>query len=204
MAGYRFKKKTEAELAAAEEEDRELLEADERTRQADLELARVEGHIARFKPHEGLKRLRSELGMSQEKMANVVGVTRRTLQSYERGESPIPSNVIIRLAATYMFDIHRFFSGSPHSDNLRVRSDTAKVSAEVVTHLMQAFPSMKMPEIQRIAMEFVRSNGTKEQVSTASLFDSIRVVTGDAYVKEETRYSDIAVWEPEDFPADDT
>ncbi|NBB81668.1 MAG: helix-turn-helix domain-containing protein [Verrucomicrobia bacterium] len=157
-----------------------------------------------LQPHRGLKRLRAELGASQAEMARICGVTRRTFQFYESGEKPVPSSVVCKLAATYSFDIHVLFSGRPHSDNLRVQTNTAELVSKVILLLVDKHPQMTISEMQRVAMEFARTHRNTRDVSYPELIDSIRVATGDEYVKDEVPYSAVGEWEPDDFPLDDT
>lgn len=204
MTGYKFEKKTLEEKAIADREESDRLEDDELSRIADIEAGQFEYRLGRLRPNRGLKKLRDELELSQTQMAEKSGVTRRTYQSYENGKNHIPSNVICRLAATYSFDIHMLFAGQAHADNLRVRTDTAKLAADVVLHLIEEFPRMEMHDMQRIAMEFARSNKPGTPVNRGTVYDSIRIATGNTYIPDEIPFSDVGELEPEDFPPDAT
>lgn len=156
-----------------------------------IQSAKLAARLDTFRPHEGLQSLRKELGASQETLAKAAGVTRRSYQFYESGQKQIPSGVLARLAARYQFDLHRFFTGTAHSDNLQVRTKTAKLAAEVVGHLSGRFtqPPMEMDEMQRIAMEYVRSHPSGVHVLSGDLCDTVRVVTGNKYLQDEIPYS---------------
>ncbi len=204
MSTYEFKQKTKADREALERAALKELDKAEARRIADIESGRYEYRLAKFRPNVGLKKLRLELKLSQEKMAEIADVTRRTYQAYERGENPIPSDVLCRLAATYSFDLHMLFSASAHADNLRVREDTAKLAAEVVLHLQDRFAEMPAHEAQHIAMEFVRSNKPGTPVNKGTVYESIQLVTGGKHIPEEIPYSAVADWDPEDFATDPT
>ncbi|MDA7965423.1 helix-turn-helix transcriptional regulator [Ruegeria sp.] len=207
MSHYKFKKKTKAEREAREEAAAQALDEAEAQHIADIESGRYEYRLARLQPHVGLKKLRLELGLSQAKMAEIAGVTRRTYQAYERGENPIPSDVLCRLAATFLFDMHMLFSGRTHSDNLKVREDTARLAVDVINHLKGRkgkFSGMLPHEAQQIAMEFARKNKPGTPVDKGTTYEAIRVVTGDKYIPDEIPYSAVAEWEPEDFPTKPT
>lgn len=189
MSNYVIKGLTEQEADAADELLQSNFDQEERDRQSD----KLESRIAKFRPHIGLKTLRKGLGLTQAQPANVAGVTRRTIQSYESGEKQIPSGVVIRLAALYHFDLHRFFTGEAHVDNLEVRTKTAEVVANVIIHLMSRpeLLGMAQGEMQRIAMEFARSHPNASDVTKGNIFDSIRIVTGGKYLREEISYSEL-------------
>lgn len=187
MSGYKLTKQTTAQLDAADAVADRQFDIEDQANQ-DAQLA---AKLDTFRPHEGLRKLRKELGLSQESLAETAGVTRRTYQFYESGQKQIPSGVLARLAARHNFDLHRFFTGTAHSDNLQVRTKTARLAAEVIQLLSSRFsqPPMGMDEMQRIAMEYVRSHPSAENVSRGDIFETIRIVTGDRYLKDETSYS---------------
>ncbi|MHA6266480.1 helix-turn-helix domain-containing protein [Aliiroseovarius sp. CAU 1755] len=187
MSGYKLTKQTPAMLDTADEASERQLEMEHQA----IQKAKLAARLDTFRPHEGLQNLRKELGVSQEVLARSAGVTRRSYQFYESGQKQIPSGVLARLAATYQFDLHRLFTGTAHSDNLQIRTKTAKLAAEVIEHLSERFsePSMEMNEMQRIAMEYVRSHPLGTEVSRGDIFDTIRIVTGDKYLREEVPYS---------------
>lgn len=204
MSGYRFTRLSAAERDKAEQEALDYLDAEHEETRRKQEQSAFERRLNDLQAHRGLKKLRAELGASQAEMARISRVTRRTYQFYESGENPIPSSVLSRLAATYSFDMHMLFSGRPHSDNLRVQTKTAELVSKVILLLMDRHPQMAISKMQRVAMEFARTHRNTRDVSYPELIDSIRVVTGDEYVKEEVSYSAVGEWEPDDFPSDDT
>ena len=48
---------------------------------------------------------------------------------------------------------------------------------------------MEMDEMQRIAMEYVRSHPSGVHVLSGDLCDTVRVVTGNKYLQDEIPYS---------------
>ncbi|MBQ3124481.1 MAG: helix-turn-helix transcriptional regulator [Clostridia bacterium] len=52
-----------------------------------------------------LELLRREAGMTQEEVAEYLGISRNTLAAYESGKSKIPLSVFIRLADLYKCDV---------------------------------------------------------------------------------------------------
>ncbi len=204
MAEFFFGGRTQAKRNEnARLEELHQAEEDKQTQEL-IDQAKFEHRLGRLRPHLGLARMRSELGVSQEKMAQICGVTRRTYQFYEGGEKAIPSNVLCRLAATYEFDMHELFAGKPHSNNLHVHARTAEVTAAVVLHLIDNFPLMEMDEMQRIAMEFARTHRGAGRLSTADLIESIHIVTGEKYVEREKSYFEVTGELSSDYMEEDT
>lgn len=56
-------------------------------------------------PGTRLELLRREKGMTQEEVAEYLGISRNTLAAYESGKSKIPLSVFIRLADLYKYDV---------------------------------------------------------------------------------------------------
>lgn len=177
---------TEEEAKAAEAFAQAEFDEEERLRQADMLAFR----IGQFQPHEGLKRLRSRCGMTQEAFAKSAGVTRRTYQFYESGQKQIPSGVLTRLSATYDVDLHALFTDRPHSENLRVISETAKLAADVTVYLSITFrdPPMRLKDMQLIAMEVARSHPIGTPIANIDVFEAIYTMTGEEYAREEVMF----------------
>lgn len=181
MPDYVIKGLTEEEAETADAFAQAEFDEEERWRQADM----LKYRIDQYKPHEGLKSLRAKLGITQQAMANTAKVTRRTYQFYESGQKPVPSTVLIRLSATYDFDLHELFTGNPHADNLRVLAETAKLAADVAVKLAIMFkkPAMRMDEIHRIAMEVARSQSVGTSIKQVDIIEAVEIVTGEKYVQ---------------------
>ncbi len=188
MANYVIRKQTAEDEKAADDFAQAEFDEEERVRQADKLAIR----LATFHPHDGLKMLREKHGLTQAELANSAGVTRRTYQFYESGQKPIPSSVLSRLAAIYDFDLHELFTDDAHSDNLRVKSETAKLAADVVMLLWKKFDKhpMQMDEMQRIAMEVARSYPLGTSIERVDIIDAVQLVTGEKYVKYDIPYQD--------------
>lgn len=204
MSSYRFKRRTQAEKEKARLEYDDFMEEEWTRTEALMAEAAFEKRLERMKPHEGLKRLRSDLGVTQDEIAAVCGVTKRSYQFYEAGQKAIPSTVVARLSAKYLIDIHGLFSGTAHSDNVHVRAETARLTAEVVMYLSSTFSSMSMEEKQHIAMEFASKNRPTTTVDIDNLFDCIRIVTGDKYLTYEFLNADELDVGSEDLDCDET
>lgn len=64
-----------------------------------------------------LRGKRIELGLSQERFAEVLGTSMRTIQGYERGERSIPGELFLRLHKKFRVDPSSILLGK-HSDKL--------------------------------------------------------------------------------------
>lgn len=52
-----------------------------------------------------LKLNREKMGLTQEEVADKIGISRKSLSNYENEITPIPLTVFIRLAELYQFDV---------------------------------------------------------------------------------------------------
>lgn len=204
MSNYRFRRVSPARARPSAAEYEQHLEDEWQQSEAQMSQAAYERRLELMKPHEGLRRLRNKLDITQEEIASVCGVTKRSYQFYEAGQKAIPSTVIAKLSAMYLIDIHKLFTGAAHSDNVDVRAETAHFAAEVVTYLASEFPAMSSNERQHIAMAFVSKNRPGATVDLDNLFECIRIVTGDMYLTYELSSSGIAGLPHEDSEAEQT
>jgi transcriptional regulator with XRE-family HTH domain len=204
MSTYRFKRKTgvQKEKAALDYDDHLATEWQQTSSQ--MAEANYEQRLEQMKPNEGLRRLRSKQGITQDEIAEVCGINKRSYQNYESGRQAIPSTVLAKLSAKYLVDIHGLFTGAPHSNNLQTLSEVALFTAEIISCLEAKFPSMPMGEKKFIAMEFVGKNRLGTRVDIDNLFDSIRIVTGDKYLTYDFLNADKMNTDYEGSESDDT
>lgn len=62
-----------------------------------------------------LTALRKARGVSQEQLAEAIGVSRSTYQFYERDERDMPSSILLKLCEFFDDDAHRILTGAPSS-----------------------------------------------------------------------------------------
>lgn len=66
-------------------------------------------------PKTALELKRREAGLTQQEVAELLGISRNTLAAYESGKTDIPISVFIRLADLYKCDVHDVFGVyAPH------------------------------------------------------------------------------------------
>ena len=57
-----------------------------------------------------LKKLRKSLGLSQEQVANQIGLTKFVYSKYECGKCIPPIDTLIKIATLYEVNVYEFFS----------------------------------------------------------------------------------------------
>ncbi|HVY83537.1 MAG TPA: helix-turn-helix transcriptional regulator [Caulobacterales bacterium] len=111
---------------------------------------------------------RLEIGMSQERLAEVLGVTFQQVQKYEKGVNRIAASRLFDISAALDMSIARFFEGlSP----ARARGGVAEEETGFIhdalatpegTQLMSLFASIKSIKVRRRVVELVRALADEE------------------------------------------
>ncbi len=79
-----------------------------------------------------LKQRRLELGLTQQQLANAIGVKFQQIQKYERGSNRVSSSNLFALANILQADLSYFFS--PSSDNYNFPDTTMALHASEEQH----------------------------------------------------------------------
>lgn len=113
-----------------------------------------------------LKQRRLELGLTQEQLANAVGVTFQQIQKYERGTNRISSSNLFALARILRTEITYFFE-SHDKGNLEfadaVLSDTVNYASiteeekDQLRELISHFSSIKDPKLKQSIINLAKS-----------------------------------------------
>lgn len=82
--------------------------------------------------NQNLRMLRSESGMTQEQVAEKLGVTRQALSSYESGRTRPDIDTLMRLAEIYGCDLHTLLYGPGDSQKAMRRLKTTAITVLVV------------------------------------------------------------------------
>ncbi|MDB5447521.1 MAG: transcriptional regulator, Cro/CI family [Phenylobacterium sp.] len=112
--------------------------------------------------HVGLRiRLRrKELGISQEKLAECIGLTFQQVQKYERAANRVSASKLWEMARALNTSIGYFYEGLPDSpDTERSQRSTVEdflLSAEGA-ELVRCFPRIVRPGVRRQILELVRT-----------------------------------------------
>lgn len=111
---------------------------------------------------------RLEIGMSQEKLAELLGVTFQQVQKYEKGVNRIAASRLFDIAAALDMPVSRFF------ENLSARAATgvAETQRDFVddvlatpegAQMMALFAGIKNVKVRRRVVELVRALAEEEQ-----------------------------------------
>lgn len=101
---------------------------------------------------------RKEMGVSQERLAESLGITFQQVQKYERGANRVSASKLWEIAAALKTPVAYFYDGLGDQDALAAQRDAAQefmLSTEGI-ELMANFPRIAEPAIRRKIVELVR------------------------------------------------
>ena len=105
---------------------------------------------------------RLEIGMSQERLAELLGVTFQQVQKYEKGVNRIAASRLYDIASALQQPVSRFFEGLSHGRAAGVAEgkqdyiDDALATPEGA-QLMSVFASIKSQRVRRKVVDLVRT-----------------------------------------------
>lgn len=102
---------------------------------------------------------RKELGVSQERLAEALGITFQQVQKYERGANRVSASKLWEIATTLKTPVAYFYDGlSCHESAIAQRDATQEfmMSSDGI-ELVAAFPRISEPAIRRKIVELVRA-----------------------------------------------
>jgi transcriptional regulator with XRE-family HTH domain len=114
---------------------------------------------------------RLEIGMSQERLAEVLGVTFQQVQKYEKGVNRIAASRLFDISSALDMTIARFFEGiSPRAAGGGAEDAEDFVHDALATpegaQLMGLFASIKSPKVRRRVVDLVRALTEEEAEKT--------------------------------------
>ena len=119
---------------------------------------RAAGDVDR-KLGERVRARRLEIGMSQERLADLLGVTFQQVQKYERGVNRIAASRLFDIATVLEVPIGRLFDGlgrgGARASDLDTVSDALTTPGAV--DLLRAYVAIRNPKLRRRLMELVRA-----------------------------------------------
>lgn len=115
---------------------------------------------------------RLEIGMSQEKLADVLGVTFQQVQKYEKGVNRIAASRLFDISSALDMPVARFFEGlSPARGGGVAEEGESFVHDALATpeglQLIALFASIQSPKVRRRVVELVRALAESAQESDA-------------------------------------
>lgn len=115
-----------------------------------------------------LRARRLELGLSQQRLAEAIGVTFQQIQKYEHGSNRVVASRLYDLAKVLHVSIEYFFADAER--NLADATEAVKPAAEAAgfptpeetRKLVDAYYSIEDPALRRKLIELVRSVAAEE------------------------------------------
>lgn len=101
---------------------------------------------------------RKEMGVSQERLAEALGITFQQVQKYERGANRVSASKLWEIAAALKTPVAYFYDGLGDRETAATQREAVQdfmMSAEGA-ELMAAFPRIAEPAIRRKIVELVR------------------------------------------------
>jgi transcriptional regulator with XRE-family HTH domain len=105
---------------------------------------------------------RLEIGMSQEKLAELLGITFQQVQKYEKGVNRIAASRLLDIAAALQQPVSRFFEGISSSRAAGVAEERKDYIDDALatpegSQLMSTFGSIRSQRVRRKVVELVRT-----------------------------------------------
>lgn len=91
-------------------------------------------------------------GLSQEKLAEEIGVSFQQLQKYEKGVNRIALERLLKLAEALKVDIDEFISSEPNTLGMFINSND-----EEIVHLVSYWERIKDQNVKREIFKFIKS-----------------------------------------------
>jgi len=109
-----------------------------------------------------LKTRRMELGVSQERLADLLGVTFQQIQKYEKGVNRIAASRLFSMAEALDVTVGYFFEGLSAGAPNGVREESQEIVYDTLAtpeglQLVQMFSSIKSAKIRKRVVELVRA-----------------------------------------------
>lgn len=106
---------------------------------------------------------RLEVSMSQERLAELLGVTFQQVQKYEKGVNRIAASRLFQIATSLNVPVAHFFEGLSPARAGKVAEEPAEsflyetISTPEGLQLVSMFASIKNPKVRRRVLELVRA-----------------------------------------------
>lgn len=105
---------------------------------------------------ERIRRIRKGRGLSQERLAEAVGVTFQQVQKYERGANRVSFSRLVLIAEALDTPLSEMISGLGLVAGEADEDTSAIVSTPGATELVQAYAAIRTPAVRRCIVELVQ------------------------------------------------
>ncbi len=110
---------------------------------------------------------RVSLGMSQEKLGDMLGLTFQQVQKYEKGANRISVGRLVDIAKILGVDIHFFFNGIRSEPGFAEEEAPPYISEIMSTpeglQLIRTFTSIKSPKVRRSIVQLVATLASQDE-----------------------------------------
>ncbi len=118
---------------------------------------------------------RISIGMSQEKLGEMLGLTFQQVQKYEKGMNRISVGRLVDIAKILGVDIHFFFNGikSGMAESGFAEEESPPYIADVMStpeglQLIRTFTSIKNPKVRKSIVQLVASLAAQDEQERSS------------------------------------
>ena len=113
-----------------------------------------------------IRRRRVAMNISQEKLADSLGITFQQVQKYEKGANRVSASRLVQIAALLQVDIRDLFAGVEGIDT--TTSEPFPFMSKEAILLARDFQSIASPEVRQNVRSLVKSLGTRLQDADAA------------------------------------
>ena len=113
-----------------------------------------------------VRQRRSELGISQSKLGEQLGITFQQVQKYENGKNRISASSLYRISRILGVDISYFVEGYGDNDVLRDISDVCyNIQNREVASLVRNFSNISEPELKKRISSLVKAVSSSRELN---------------------------------------
>jgi transcriptional regulator with XRE-family HTH domain len=128
---------------------------------------------------------RKELGVSQERLAEALGLTFQQIQKYERAANRVSASKLFEIARALSTNVSYFYDGLDGADELEL-APSSSMDAQVFlitpegAELATLFPKLKRSRVRRKIVELVRALVDMDEEAEAAVAAAPTLVTEQA------------------------
>jgi transcriptional regulator with XRE-family HTH domain len=109
-----------------------------------------------------LRRRRIEIGMSQERLAEVLGITFQQIQKYEKGVNRIAASRLWDISKALDLPVTRFFDAAPKAPVRTSKIERETLASPESVQLMSLFGTITSRSVRRRVVDLVRTMAEDE------------------------------------------